>query len=114
VIESLPLEVGQIELIGNQSVGDMLGELRMSGDRGEFPRPATLIGNPESIPYAESELRVVIEEERGDVVVVDEEQHIGLLFRQPTLDGRVGLEDRCPHRIALFVSIQRKADGRRV
>ena len=60
---------------------------------------------------AEREVRVVIEEERGDVVVVDEEQDVGLLLGQPLLHRLVAGEDGRPHRVLLLVRIEREADG---
>ena len=70
--------------------------------------------NPERLAdmtHAEGEVRVVIEEERGDVIVRDEEQHVGLLVEQPLLHGLVALEDRGPDRILLLVGVEGEADG---
>src|SRR5262249_50628780 len=51
-------------------------------------------------------------EERGDVIVRDEEQHIRFLVREPLLHGLVALEDGCPDLVLLLVRIESEADGR--
>jgi hypothetical protein len=56
----------------------------------------------------------VIEEKRRDVVVVDEEQHVGLFRGKPLLHGLVAREDRRPNGVVLLAGIEREADRRRV
>jgi len=114
VIQPLTLEVRQIELIGHQAVGHMPRQPRMSHDGRELARPAALIGDPVALPDTQREVRVVVEEKRGDVVVENEEQHIRPLLRQPALHRLVAGEDRCPHRILLFVGVECEADCRSV
>src|SRR5690606_30663083 len=53
-------------------------------------------------------------EERRDVVVVDEEEHVGALLLQPLLDRTVAVEYRLPDGIRLLVRVQRETDGRGV
>jgi hypothetical protein len=86
----------------------------MTADGRELARAAALIRDPVAVADTEREVRVVIEEERGDVVVEDEEQHVRLLFREPALHGLVALENRRPHRVLLLVRVERKADRRRM
>ena len=52
----------------------------------------------------------MIEEERCDVIVIDEEQNIGFLFRQPLADRLISLKDWRPIGIGLFVHIESKTD----
>ena len=70
--------------VGGERRGDVAGELGVALDRRQLARPAALIGHRVLLADAEREVRVVVEEERGDVVVVDEEQHVGLLLRAAT------------------------------
>jgi hypothetical protein len=60
---------------------------------------------------AESEGGVVVEEERGDVVVVDEQQHVGTALPDPVLHRPEVFEDRCPGRVVLLVLVDGEADG---
>src|SRR5262249_47485485 len=83
-------------------------------DRGEPPRSTAFVRDPEALAHAEREVRIVVEEERSHVVVVDEEQHVRALVRKPLLHGLVALEDRCPDRILLLLGVEREADRGRV
>jgi hypothetical protein len=53
---------------------------------------------------------IVIDEERRHVIVINEEQHIRLLLRQPAPDGFVAFEDGSPVRVFFFMGIERKPD----
>jgi hypothetical protein len=57
------------------------------GQRRQVARAAAFVGHLVLLAHAERESRVVVEEERGDVVVVDHEQHVGLALRQPARTG---------------------------
>jgi len=61
---------------------------------------------------AQGKVGVVVEEERGHVIVKDQKQHIGLFIRQPLLHRTVCVKNGGPDRIVVFSPIQRKADGR--
>jgi hypothetical protein len=56
----------------------------------------------------------MIEEERRDVVIVDDEQDVGLLIGQPLLYRPEGVEDRLPHRVVLLAAVVGEANGRRM
>src|SRR6185437_11096433 len=114
VVQALGLKIREVELICDQTRGDVPGEPRVALDVRELARTAAFIGRPVALTDPERELGVVIEEERGDVVVVDVKQDVGLFLGKPLLDRLVALEDRRPDRIVLLVRIQRKADGRRM
>ena len=100
MVEALALEIRQVELVGDETGGDVLRELRVTLDRRQRARTAAFVRDRILVADAEREVRVVIEEERRHVIVVDEEQHVGLLVREPLLHGLVALEDRRPHRVA--------------
>ena len=86
----------------------------MAVDRGYSTFAATFIGNFIAIADAQYERRVVIEEKGRDVIVVDEEQHVGTLRFKPRTNRREGIENGFPNRIGLFAVIQRKPDGGRM
>jgi hypothetical protein len=75
---------------------------------------AAFIGGLVAFADPQREGRVVVEEERGHVIVVDDQQDVGLFLRQPLLHRLVSLEDGRPRRVLLLVGVQREADGRRV
>ena len=56
----------------------------------------------------------MIEEERRDVIVVDEQQDVGPLVGEPALNGLVGGEDRRPDWVARLVVVERESDRGRV
>src|SRR5438876_1132850 len=65
-------------------------------------------------PYAQHERRIVVEEERGDVIVVDPQQDLWTLLGEPRRQRREVLEDRRPYRVVALVAVVREANGRRV
>ena len=114
MIEALLLEERQVELIRGEAVGHVAREGGVALDGRQIARAAAFVGHPVLLADAQREVRVVVEEERGDVVVVDEEQHVGLLLGEPSLDRLVAGKDGRPHRILLLLRVEREADGGRV
>src|SRR5260370_39883190 len=92
----------------------MMSQAGMSRDRRQCPRAAALVGNRIGVANAEREVRVMIEEERRDVIVEDDEQDVWLLVGEPLLHGRVCLKDGRPDRVVLFLPVERKPDGGRM
>jgi len=68
VIEALGLEIRQVELVGDEARREMSGKSGMAIDCRQLARSTALIGWPVAIADAEREVRIVIEEERRDVV----------------------------------------------
>ena len=87
---------------------------RMPGHWRQVALAAAFVGHLVLLANAQREGRVVVEEERSDVVVVDEEQHIGLALGNPLLHRLEGLEDGRPDRVVLLVAVEGETDGRRV
>ena len=77
------LEEGHVELVGHQRVSDVRGELRMPLDRRQIARAGAFIGDMPLGSDSQRERRVVIEKERGDVIVVDHHQDVGALLGEP-------------------------------
>ena len=72
MVERLVLEVGQVELVGDQTRGDVMRRAPacpLTGGSARGPPPSS--AGAYDVADAERELRVVIEEERRDVVVED-------------------------------------------
>jgi hypothetical protein len=112
VVQALALEERQVELVRDQRVGDVSSQFRVALQRWQLARTAAFVGDRKFFAHAQREVRVVVEEERRDVVVVDEEQHIRLVLFQPFLHRLVALEDRRPDRVVLLVGVVGEADGR--
>src|SRR5213075_1183755 len=68
------------------------------------------IGDAVLVADAEREGRIVVEEEGGGVVVEAEEEHVGLLLRQPLRHRLVALEERLPVRVVLLALVERHRD----
>ena len=112
MIERLALKERHVEFVGHQSRADMVRQSSMTLDRRQVARAAAFVGDRVAVADAEREGRVMIEEERGDVVVIDDEQNVGLLVGEPFLHWLEVVEDRLPDRIVFFVAVIGEADGR--
>ena len=94
MIERLVLEEGHVELVGHQRMSDVRGERGMALDRGQIARTGAFIGDMPFRSHSERERRVMIEEERGDVIVIDHQENIRALLGEPGGQRREVLEDR--------------------
>ena len=112
VVERLVLEERHVELVGHQRLADVARERGMTDGRREVARAAAFVGDGELFADPERERGVVIEEERGDVIVEDEDHHVGLLVLDPLLQRLVVLENRRPRGVVAFVAVEGEADGR--
>jgi len=96
VVERAMLEDGDVELVGHERRGDPGGEPGIAAHRRQRARPAALVRHRVRFADAERERGIVIEEEGGDVIVEDEEEHVGLPQSEPVLHRAEGVEDRLP------------------
>jgi hypothetical protein len=110
VVQRTVLKERQIELIGDQCVRDMMRKLGISLDKGQRAGAGAFIRGGIVFTDPESEMGVVIEEERRDMIVVNQNQGIRLLFLKPLTHRLIGLENRRPRRIGSLPVIERKAD----
>lgn len=114
MVERLALEEGQVELFHHQRLADMRGQPRMAHDGGQVALATALVSDLIALADAERERRVMVEEERGHMVVVGHDHEIRRLdIGQPLLDRREGLEDRGPDRAVLSLRLRSEgeADG---
>jgi DNA-binding transcriptional LysR family regulator len=114
MIECSVLEERHVELVGHQRIPDVRRELWMSLDRRQVSRTAAFIGNLPLGPHTQCECRVMVEEERRGVIVVDYQQHIRALLLEPYRQRCEVLKDRHPRRVVALFAIEREADSRRV
>src|SRR6476661_1113815 len=94
---SAMLEERQVELVRHQRASDVGRERRVALDRRKVARAGPFVGDVPFGPHTERERRVVIEEERRDVIVVDQQQHVRALVREPRAERCEILEDRRPY-----------------
>ena len=87
-----------------------MGQSGMAAHGRQSARAAAFIGHRVGIADAEGELGVVVEEERGHVIVKDHQQDIGLLFGEPILDRFVAFKNGGPDGIVLFVFVEGETD----
>ena len=111
VVERQALEDRQVELVVDQRPRDVARQRRVSLQRRDLAHAQALVGDAVLVAHAERERRVVVEEERGGVVVEAEEEHVGLLLGQPLRHRLVALEQRRPVRVVLLALVERHRDG---
>ena len=81
---------------------------------GRRPRTSAFVRDCERLCETQREVRIVVEEERGDVIVIDEEQHVGGLLLEPRSHRSEALEDRRPDRIVGLLRVERESDRGRM
>ena len=94
VVERQVLEDRQVELVVDQRARDVARQRRVALERRDLAHAQAFVRDGVLVAHAEREGRVVVEEERGGVVVEAEEEHVGLLLRQPFRHRLVALEER--------------------
>ena len=114
MVEPLLLKEGEVELVRDEAMRDVLCERGMAFDGRQRPRSAAFVGHGKRLREAQREVRIVVEEKRSDVIVVDVEQHVRLLLLEPRAHGGKALEDRRPDRIVGRLRVDRVSDRRRV
>lgn len=112
VIQWLVLEERDIEFIRNEGRGNVMSQTWMTVDRGKVPRPPAFIRDSIRFSDAQSERRIVVEEEGRDVVIKDQEKNIRFLLSEPVTNGLIALKNGCPDRIVFLFLVKRKADSR--
>src|SRR3954465_2675137 len=110
VVERKVLEEREVALLVDQRARDVARERRVALELRDLPYAEAFVGDGVLLAHAEREGRVLVEEERGGVVVEAEEEDIGLLLRQPLRHRLVALEERLPVRIALLALVERHRD----
>src|SRR5579863_5306264 len=87
---------GEVEIPLDHLGGDMRGKLRIADHLGHRARAIALVGGIEFRPGHDREGRDHRQAEGGGVIVVDGEDHVGLVYFHPLLVEVVSGEDRLP------------------
>src|SRR5579875_3881034 len=106
------LKQRHIELVGDQGPYDVIGKPRISPQGRQLPRFAAFGGDRIRLPDPKRERRVMIEEERRDVIVIHDEEHVRALLRKPGADRLVRLENGTPNGIVGTMPIEGEPDRR--
>src|SRR5438105_738580 len=111
VIERLFLEDGEIEFLIDQRLGHVGRELGMPFDRRYGALAGALVGDLEHGTHAQGEGRIEVEEDAIRMIVVEDDQDVGLLPRQPVGNRLVALEERLPCRVLVLALVEGEPDG---
>src|SRR5579883_2524714 len=90
----------------------MVGKRRVTFYGRQSPGASAFVRNRIGIADSEREVRIVIEEEGGDVIVEDQKQDVRFLFRQPAADRLIGFGDRSPNRVVRLLAVQSESNSR--
>ena len=110
MVHRLALEERHVELVSHQRHGDVLRQAQVTLRRWHVARSAAFVGRGVAVVDAQRERRVVVEEERRDVVVVDREQHVHVLLAHPAADGVEAVKDGLPRRVLVLAGVLGKAN----
>ena len=111
VVDRQVLEDGEVELVVHQRVGHVAREAGVAFQGRNGARSQALVRDRVLDAHAQRESRVVIEEKRGRVIVVEEHEHVGLLLIEPGFDRLIASEERSPVGVVLLVAVVGAADG---
>jgi len=114
VVDLHLVDDGEVELVQDDRLGDMRGELGMALDHRHRARPPPFVGGRELGRAAEREGRHDLDREGGGMVVVDHDRHVGLGLGHPFLRALEAGEDPLPVRLLGLLVVDRRADRRHV
>jgi hypothetical protein len=102
---------GEVEVLLDDRLGDVRGQVRMADDGGHRARAPALVGRLKLRRGADGKGGNHLQAEGGGVVVVDQEHDVGLVVLHPLLGEFVALEDRLPVGFLGLAQVQGRADG---
>ena len=105
---------GEIELVEDDRLRDVRGELRMALHHRHRARSPAFVGGREFRRAAEREGRDDLDRERRGVIVVDDDGDVGLGLRHPLLGFLEAREHPLPVRLLGLLVVDRRADRRHV
>ena len=114
VVDVEPVHEGQVEVVEDDALGDVRGELGVADDVGDRPRSPSLVGDAVPARRADGERRDDVQAEGGGVVVVDEEHHVRRVLAHPVARRLVAGEQWLPVRLAGPPLVDGDADRRHV
>jgi len=94
---------GEVKLLRDKRLRDMARQPGMPANGREIACPASFIGHAVTIVDSKAEAGIMIPEEGGDVIVVDNHGSIWLCAQDPGAQWFVGGKNRLPIRIVLLL-----------
>ena len=114
VVDLHLVDDGEIELVENDRLGDVRGERGVTLHHRHRARAPALVGGREFGRAAEREGRDHLDRERRGVVVVNQDDDVGLRFRHPFLGFLEAREHPLPIGLLGALVVDRRADRRHV
>ena len=105
---------GEIEVLLDDALGDVRGELGSPTYHGHRPRTPAFIRGCEFRGASDGKRRDDLEAERGGVIVVNQEDHVGRICGHPLPGEFEAREQRRPIRLLRLALVDGCADGRHV
>ena len=96
VVDAHLVDHRHVELVENKGLGEVTGQLGMTLNDGDGSWPEAFIGDGELVGASDGERGDDLERERGRVVVVDENDDVGVFLFDPLFGPLVAGEQRCP------------------
>jgi hypothetical protein len=107
VVDVHLVDDGQVEVVLDDAVGDVRGQLRVADDLGDGAGAPPLVGGLELGGGADGEGGNEVQAEGRGVIVVDEKDDVGLLPGEPAPREVVTGEQRSPVRLLRLAVIDR-------
>ena len=103
---------GHVELVEDQALGDVPGEVRMADHVGHRARAPAFVGRLEHFRAADRESRDDVHVEGRCMVVIDQDHDVGRVarFLHPFADRRVAVEHRRPVIVVPGAGLHRSAE----
>src|SRR4029434_5562983 len=83
MVDRQVLEYGHVEFLVYQRLDHMAGETHVALQRWNRAGTLSLVCNGILGAHSQCKRRIVVEKERRRVVVIEENEHVGLAFREP-------------------------------
>jgi hypothetical protein len=101
----------QVELVEHQLLGHVGGKLGMADDHGYGPCAPALVRRLELLRAAERERRHHIQHQAGGVIVIAQDDDVGLFLKLPLFHPLVAGEHRLPIFLVRLAHVEGGADG---
>ena len=102
---------GQVKILLNHRVGDVGGQFRMAFDHRHRARSPAFIGWLKLRGCANGKSWNHVQAEGGGMIVVDQEDHIGLVVLHPLFAIFIAFKERLPVRFLRFAQVKRGTNG---
>ena len=96
---------GHVELVENETLSNVPGQIGMANHVRHGTRTPPFIGRGKALPTPDGECWNELHVECGSVIVIDQDDDIGLLVFLPSLSPFVALEDRAEIVVVRFTLV---------